>query len=331
MAPPAWNAFRQPLSLAVLLLSLLGAAAPRSRAELKTPVWIQDASGGSASITDTEKFHAWIGGEPARVQSVHSPDGNLILLVVMDVVNDMVRVDAARTALIQAFEKFKSSQFVALLRAQDGLQVLVEPTGDREAVKDSLLNLPVTGFPGLLESIEDAAAIGDKMLRASDVRVAVLYITDGSIYEYRGDYTNPVINPSDGGDLSRRFRDRLIQERMKRTMGAVISSWTPLFFLHLESRRDQLNMVYQNGLTQFAGLTAGDALFCESLSQVPAYLDQLIDKVRSFHLLSIETPPELDGRVRLRLEVDGFSEIQYREQFEIAKVKVEDKKKKGRK
>ena len=329
MASPAWNAFRQPLSLAVLLLSLLGAAAPRSSAELKTPVWIQDASGGSASITDTEKFHAWIGGKPARVQSVHPPDGNLILLVVMDVVNDMVRVDAARTALIQAFEKFKSSQFVALLRAQDGLQVLVEPTSDRESVKDSLLNLPVSGFPGLLESIEDAAAIGDKMLRASDVRVAVLYITDGSIYEYRGDYTNPVINPSDGGDLSRRFRDRLIQERMKRTMGAVISSWTPLFFLHLESRRDQLNMVYQNGLTQFAGLTAGDALFCESLSQVPAYLDQLIDKVRGFHLLSIETPPELGGRVRLRLEVDGYSEIQYREQFEIAK--VEDKKKKGRK
>ena len=65
------------------------------------------------------------------------------------------------------------------------MQVVEEPTADRETLKDSLLAIGVSGFPGLLESIEEAATLGDRMMRASDVRVAVLYITDGSIYEYR--------------------------------------------------------------------------------------------------------------------------------------------------
>ena len=45
-------------------------------------------------------------------------------------------------------------------------------------------------------------------MRKSPVRVSVLYITDGSIYSYREDYTNPVINESDPHDLSRRFPRR---------------------------------------------------------------------------------------------------------------------------
>ena len=42
-------------------------------------------------------------------------------------------------------------------------------------------------------------------MRKSPVRVSVLYITDRNIYNYREDYTNPVINGSDPHDLSRVF------------------------------------------------------------------------------------------------------------------------------
>ena len=302
----------------VFLLHLLPATGA-AQAELKTPVWAKDAQGNFLTDIPRADLRAWLEDEPVEIKALHAPAGNLILLIVMDVVGDLTRIDAAREALVEALNGFGPREFAGLLRAQDGLQVVEEPTADRETLKDSLLAIGVSGFPGLLESIEEAATLGDRMMRASDVRVAVLYITDGSIYEYRGDYTNPVINPSDGGDLSRRFRDRLIQERIKRTLEKLIGAWTPLFFLHLENRRDNLNIVYQNGLTQFAQATAGEVLFCDSVAQVPAYLQQLIERIRTLHLLTVETPIEAAGRVRLKVESESAAELIHREQFEIAK------------
>ena len=54
------------------------------------------------------------------------------------------------------------------------------------------------------------------MVRKTYVRSAVLYITDSNIYNYREDYTNPVINYSDRGDLSRRFPEGLVREQVLR-------------------------------------------------------------------------------------------------------------------
>ena len=42
----------------------------------------------------------------------------------------------------------------------------------------------------------------------------MLYVTDSGVANYRADLLNPVINSSDSGDLSRRFADRAVQERM---------------------------------------------------------------------------------------------------------------------
>jgi len=90
-------------------------------------------------------------------------------------------------------------------------------------------NLPVAGSPGLIEAVEQTTAIGDSMLRKSDARVAILFITDGSIHRYRGDYTSSVINPSDNSDLSRRFRDRLIQEKIRSCVITEYFSHTAIF------------------------------------------------------------------------------------------------------
>ncbi len=306
-----------PATLIFLLHLFLSTGA--AQAELKIPVWAKDAEGNFLTEIPQAELRAWLEDEAVEIKSLHAPAGNLILLIVMDVVDDLIRIDAAREALVEALNGFGPREFAGLLRAQDGLQVVEEPTANREALKDSLLAMRVSGFPGLLESIEEAATLGDRMMRASDVRVAVLYITDGSIYEYRGDYTNPVINPSDGGDLSRRFRDRLIQEQIQRTLEKLIGAWTPLFFLHLENRRDNLNVVYQNGLTRFAQATAGEVLFCDSVAQIPTYLQQLIERIRSLHLLTVEIPIEAAGRVRLKVESESAAELIHREQFEIAK------------
>jgi hypothetical protein len=313
---PRWRARFWALFLPLCLL-LIGN--PRLQADLKVPLWVKNAEGEHVQELQPESIRVWFDEEAATVTGVDPPDGNRIILIVMDVVGDIVRVDAARQALVEALQGLHPQHYVALLRAQDGLQIIVEPTNERELIKDSILNLQVSGFPELLGSLEGAAALGHRILSESEVSVATLYITDGSIYDYRGGFTNPVINPSDGGDLTRRFRDSLIQEKITTTLDAVMRSWTPLFFLHLENSRDDLNMVYQNGLRQVAQATGGDIQLCDSPTQIPTYLTQLLEQVTSFHSVNIEVPAEMHGRVKLRLEVDGADEVVYREQFEISK------------
>lgn len=322
--------FRGParrILLFTLLALLVGPqVVPRVHGDLKAPLWVEADNEHLATLVPPDRIQAWLGDDPAQVRAVHPADGNLILLIVMDVVGDLIRVDAARQGLVEILNRFGPREFAGVLRAQDGLQVLLEPTSDRESLRDALLSLPVSGFPGLLESVEDAATLADRMLIQSDVRIAVLYITDGSIYAYRGDYTNPVINPSDGGDLSRRFRDRLIQERITSLLDSLMASSAPLFFLHLERERDSLNSVYQNGITQFAQATGGEALFCESVAQIRPYLEQIVQRVKNQQVVTLVPPDGVEGRVRLRLEVEG-AKIDYREQFNVARRPAGDKSK----
>ena len=183
-------------------------------------------------------------------------------------------MDVARRALIEAIDNLGPHPYVALLQAGEGLQVLADPTRDHEKLEELISNLQVSRFPSLLESVERASTIADRMLRESEVRVAVLSITDGSIRQYRGDYSSPVINPSDRTDLSRRFRDRVIRERITTITNSLHQSWAPMFFLHLERRTNRLDIAYQDGLRQFAQTTGGEALFCSSVSEIPAFLKQ---------------------------------------------------------
>ena len=71
-------------------------------------------------------------------------------------------------------------------------------------------------------------------------------------------------------------------------------------------------------LAQFAQTTGGEALFCESVAQVRPFLEQLLGRVRAQQVITVETPGDAEGRVRLRLEVDG-ADITYRESFDVAK------------
>ena len=127
---------------------------------------------------------------------------------------------------------------------------MLDPTRNRRQFVEKLEAASVSGFPGLLDSVEQAAEIASSMLARSPVRVAVLYLTDGEIEDYRGDYVSSVVNPSDSGDLSRRFRDRLIQEKISSLAASLGRFSAPLFFVHLEEQNDSLNVAYQNGHTR---------------------------------------------------------------------------------
>lgn len=287
------------LSLLSILIGLRVSAL--SAGELKLPVWAPDESSGFHTGLRRRDFTVSVDTEPAAVKSIIPPTGNLLVLVVADAVNNAEEFDAARRVFIESMEDFNNRELVAVLRAQDGLRVIRDPSANREATAKALLDVPVSGIPGLLDSIEQVTTIANEMIAKSQVRVAILYITDGSIYQYRGDYTSPVINPSDSGDLSRRFRDRLIQERIARLTDSALASAAPQFFLHLSERNDPLNVVYQNGLLQLGKATGGDALFARSLGDVPALVERLVQLIRNHYLITVEPAGSPSGLRRLQV------------------------------
>ena len=254
-------------------------ASPLAAELLKTPVW---------SEAPPHAFEVLIDGEPVPVRSVQTPDDELVLLLVMDVVKRADRVDAAREAIVRKLTELGPKYYAGILSAQDGLAVRQDPTRGRGRLRRKLEELDVRGVPGLLDVIEQASQIADQTQIAADVRLAVLFLTDGEIEDYRGDYTIPVVNPSDERDLSRRFGSQLILERIRSTVDALESAQVPLFFLHLARQYDDLNEVYQNGISEFARVTGGTALFAQGLQEVPALVNQILDEIAGQTVVSIE-------------------------------------------
>jgi hypothetical protein len=134
------------------------------------------------------------------------------------------------------------------------------------------------------------------------VRVAVLYITDSDVTNYREDLTNPVINSSDPHDLSRRFPDALIRERTARLERQLAHSSAPLFILHLQYRPSGLNQSYQSALNTLAQSTAGFAAFCRSTGSIPQEIATMVSYIRSSYFLKLAPPQRPSPTLQLRVE-----------------------------
>lgn len=288
----------------LILWLLLFVSLARSES-VKTPVWAE---------VEPAEFEVTLGGEPVEVKSVQSPDDNLILLIVMDTVKHPDRVDVARSAIVDKLKSLGPKYFAGVMTAQDGLVVEQDPIRNRKRLLDKLNGLDVRGLPGLLDTVEQASRLADRTLSAADVRVAVLFITDGEIEDYRGDYTIPVVNPSDRRDLSRRFRDQLILERVHTIVDGLEVAQAPLFFLHLARQNDDLNEVYQNGINEFAETTGGRALFAQSLQEIPLLVDRLLDRIAAHFVLTIDGA--VDTPQKLEVRVEGV-EAEHRERVSL--------------
>ncbi|HMX29323.1 MAG TPA: hypothetical protein PKC13_27305, partial [Blastocatellia bacterium] len=162
------------------------------------------------------------------------------------------------------------------------------------------------------------------MMQKANVRVAVLYVTDSGIANYRADYLNPVVNSSDSGDLSRRFSDRAVQEQMSRQTDALSEFTAPIFVLHLSYRTDSLNLAYQSGLERIAAASGGLALFSRTTDDVDSLLKTLLTRIQASYFLGIDHPAAKRRNVKLRVEArkaDGQAagKILYREQVSLPK------------
>lgn len=173
------------------------------------------------------------------------------------------------------------------------------------------------GKAGLLETIEGAAEIADGMLRKAAVRAAVLYLTDSSIANYREDYTNPVINQSDRTDLSRRFPDRLIRDRVRQLEAALESRLAPVFVLHLEDRPGPLEEAHQNGLKKLAEATGGGAVFCRTPAEIGPALEEMLLKIRSGYTLALEAAARPGRSLRIRVAADGAERVTHRARLAV--------------
>lgn len=294
-------------------LVLFGLAANIGSSELRIPLWLSPESGGSAARLDVTQLRAWVDGQKSQVLELQQPGEPLIVILVMDTVGDLSRIDAARSAIARHIDSMPAEWRVALLEAQDGLVVAEDPTSDQEILRERLKGLSVSGTPGLLDALTPAASLAQSILAQAHVRVAVLFVTDGSITDYRGDYSATVVNPSDRGDLSRRFRDRVIQERVTMLTASLGSYGAPLFFVHLQERSGELDVAYQNGIRRFAEETAGAAYFVRGLSEVQSSIDQAWSRIASHYSVHLDEPASEGGDFRIRLETEPQQDLVYRE------------------
>jgi hypothetical protein len=295
-------------------VAALLAAPPRTqRQSVRIPVWTD-----SAGPLRSDDLVAKVDGATARVVRLQGPADDLMLLVVLDMVADLNDIELAREALISTIAGLPPNVYIGLLRAQDGLQVLLDPTADHAAAAEAIRTFAVSGTPGLLETIETASDLADSILAKAPVRIALCYITDSSIYEYREDFTNPVINYSDRGDMSRRFPEGLVRDRISKLDAKLSSRQTPVFVVHLQYETRGLNQAYQNGLMQLTSTTGGSSVFCRTNIEITTAIEDTFRTITSHYGLDLQMPAGSSDSVEITLE-SGNATLNYRGRFRIRK------------
>lgn len=301
---------RRVLLIVALLAGHLQAAPPEAPAARRTTAWI------AASETGLCQSMVKVEGKSSKLVRCLSPQDGLMLFIVVDLTGDLTLINQARDALASEFAKLPPSVWTAALSAQDGLHVLADPSGDSAATLAALRNARTTGAAGLLEAMEPASRLAASILAKSPVRIAILHITDSNIYEYREDYTNPVINYSDSRDLSRRFPDALIRERTSKLASSLAGYDAPVFVVHLAYLRDRLNEAYQIGLRQAAEATGGSAAFCRSQADIPSSIGAALARILSHHALDFSIPKGLPRQFTIELTAPGLTP-EYRSRFAL--------------
>lgn len=275
-------------------------AAKPERQSLRIPFWVSEGTpvGG-------QELQVKVNGKTIKVARVAGVQEDLLLLLIVDWAGDLSLVDPAREALIEQIGKLPPNVQVGLLRSQDGLRVLLDPGTDRKQLEEALRALSVSGRAGLLNSIEPIQRLGDRIASKSKVRVAALFVSDSVITNYREDYTNPVVNSSDSGDMSRRFPEALIQEKIRQLSKTVTTGETPIFAVHLNYQSDRMNTAYQTGLLDLAVSSGGAAEFCRTVAEIPAAIEKVLASILTIQRVETEWQPGKRKQMEVILEAEG--------------------------
>ena len=314
--PQAWTPAPLNLVLAMMVASTMMAAPPPKPAGrmLKVAVWSDASDGVTLAPKD---LHATLAGSESRVLNVEGPGGDLLLVVVLDLAGDLSLAEPAKDALAADIAKLPPRTAVAVMRAQDGAKVLADPGSDRAAAAAAVRDLPVSGKAGLLDTVVTVTRLADSILAKTNVRVAVLYVTDSDPENYREDFTNPVINSSDTHDLSRKFPEALVQDKISKVAAVLAERQAPLFVVHLRYRSDRLGEAYQNGLKQLAEVTGGTAIFCRSSEEIGDAIERALGLITSSYSVAVALPDLRSKSFELRLDAGDKYNLTYRTRYVV--------------
>jgi len=288
------------VAVALVAMSIWAGPPDDDPGRIRVPVWVE--SGGAPPVPE---FETTVDGSPSPVLAVKGPADDLLLMVVLDMTEELTRAALAKDALAAEIGRLPPKTTVSVLSAQDMLKVLADPTANRIAVTEVIQSLKISGKAGLLDTVEFLGRTGDAILRKSAVRVAILYVTDSDIQNYRENFTNPVVNSSDTRDLSRKFPEALIQERITKLTTRLSRQQTPLFIVHLVYRSDRMNEAYQSGLQQLAETTAGTSLFCRSNGEVADTIQKSFATINSHYSLTVALPAKAPKTVQVQVAANG--------------------------
>lgn len=286
---------------------------PASRT-IKVPVWVDSKSDAPFSASD---LSARLEGTESRVVDIKGPGDNLMLIAVLDLAGDLSLAEPAKDALATEIGNLPPRASVAVIHAQDGPTVLADPQPDRAPAIAAVRDLPVSGKAGLLDTVETVTRLADSVLAKSSVRVAVLYVTDSDLENYRDDYTNPVINSSDPHDLSRKFPEALIQAKIAKLSGVLAGRQAPLFIVHLRYRSDRLGEAYQNGLKQLAETTGGTAIFCRSSEEIASAINRAVSLIAGHYCVTLALPERGPRAFQVQLDAGRDRSLSYRTRFVV--------------
>lgn len=306
------------LLLCAILHSVEGAEGSRPGAGKAPRTMVRVAAGEQEPPLEKSSFTAKLDGNPAKVLRVQGPSDDLVVMLVLDLSGEPTLIDAARESLIEEIAKLPANQWVGVMKAQDSLQAVVDPTGDREKVNAAIRGYSATGKAGLLTTVESVAGLGTRLMDRSGVRVAILYVTDSNIYNYREDYTNPVINASDSRDLSRRFPDQLVKDKMQTISDQLARFEAPLYVVQLNYLADPINEAYRQGVLQLAVESGGTGAFCRSRGEIAAAVEATLKNASQHWSVAVELKTQKTRSVMVNLQ-NGDRDIQNRERFALSK------------
>ncbi|MEW5975857.1 MAG: hypothetical protein AB1898_08640 [Acidobacteriota bacterium] len=292
-----------------LVLGLLSQPALPSNGEipspttaiLKFPVWVLASLSDFQTQLAESEFSVQADDSKLKVLRILSPDSPTFLFVALDMVGDIANMNQARRALQDQVKSLGSQYWVSLISAQEQINVLQDPTPDHDLLVKELESFSQIGKAGLLESVERVAALANGVLSESDVRVAVIFVTDSDIGNYRTDYLNPTVNYSDARDLSRRFAGRALQEKISRMTAALARYQAPIFIVHIDPGRDPLNQAYLNGLKQFAEISGGQLFLSRTPGEIPVNMQEAFRWVQNAYVVDVEVPQGKEGSLKLKV------------------------------
>jgi hypothetical protein len=270
--------------------------------QFKLPIWLGGPSEGAEGSLSTADLKVTVGKSPVTVSALKGPESPALLFVAFDTVGDIANINQARDTVVEEVNALGSQFWAGLISAQEQMQVLQEPTADRSLLQQKIEELTQIGKAGLLESIQPIADLATGVLLHSAVRVAVIFVTDSDIGNYRADYLNPPVNASDSRDLSRRFAGRALQEKISRMAGLMARTQVPVFIVHIDPGLDPLNRSYHNGLKQLAESTGGQCLLSKTSGDIPLNIHEAFQWAKTFYLAEFSTESDKSGYLRIQIE-----------------------------